>query len=126
MDGGKPTLLLIIKIIGDFKDVPGKKLIRSIKKLTIFADFEDGMKVESKLVCNSRKNSYMLSAGISSAVAMDIISNKNFILGKVSKNLHVSTDDNEVQVKVNLNENEIKELNNLVKNNYQNKKSKQL
>ncbi len=126
VNDGKATFSIIRKIIGDFKDVPGKKLIRSIKKLTISADFENGMNVESNLICNSRKNSYLLSAGISSAVAMDIISNKNFILGKVTKNLHVSTDNNEVQLKVKLNENEIKELNNLVKNNYQNKNSKQL
>ncbi len=126
VSGGRPTLSIIKTVIGDFKDIPGKKLIRSIKKLTISADFEGGLKVESNLICNSRKNSYLLSAGISSAVAMDIISNKNFILGKVTKNLHVSADNNEVQLKVKLNENEIKELNNMVKNNYQNKNSKKL
>ena len=101
-------------------------MIRSIKKITISADFENGMKVESDLICSSTKNAYLLSAGISSALAMDIISNKNYLLGKVTKNLHVSTNNDAVQLQLKLNNNEIQELNKLVKNNYKNKNSKQL
>ena len=126
VNGGKPALSIIKKVIGDLKDIPGKKLIRSVKKITLSADFGNGMKIESNLICSSRNNSYLLSAGISSAVAMDIISNKNIMLGKVTKNLHVSANDNTVQLKLNLNKSEIKELNKLVKYNYQNKNSKKL
>ncbi len=60
VNSGKSTLSIIKKVIGDFKDVPGKKLIRSIKKLTISAGFKQGMKVESNLICSSTKNAYLL------------------------------------------------------------------
>ncbi len=57
---------------------------------------------------------------------MDIISNKNYMLGQLTKNLQVSTNNDAVELKLDINNSEIKEINKLVKNNYQNKNSKQL
>ena len=122
----KTTSSVIDKIVGNSNDWPGGEIIKTIEQLTLSADLNDKVNIQSELVCESKKNAYLLTAGISSALAMGIISEKNNMLGKLTKNLSVSSNNNAVELQLELSKNEIKELNKIVKNNNQNKNLKQL
>ncbi len=120
------TASIIKKIIGGFDKIPGHEALNSINKITLSADFNNGIKIESDLICSNSKNAYLLTAGITSAIAMGIISDKNYFLGQLTKNMKVSAGSKLVELSLQLSKNEIKELNKLSKNNNQNKNSKQL
>ncbi len=122
----RTTAAVIDKIIGNTNDWPGSEVIKSIKQFTLSANLDNNINIQSELICESKKNAYLLTAGISSALAMGIISSKNNLLGKLTKNLSVSSNNNAVELQMQLSKNEIKELNNVVSNNNQNKNLKQL
>ncbi|MEO8398214.1 MAG: hypothetical protein ABI550_00210 [Ignavibacteriaceae bacterium] len=116
INDGSTARYLFNKFVGNFNELPGNKLIRAIKKVTFSAKFGEGIELETNLFCNNTKNAYLISVGISSVLAMDIISERNYLLGQLTKNLEVSRIGSLINLELKLTQKDMHKLDQLNKN----------
>jgi hypothetical protein len=108
-----------LSYVKNFFDITGKipvnRITRSIKGVTLAADFGDGLEIESNLNCSNSKNAYLLSTGIKGALAMDLLSGGDHSLGKILQKTDVEAKSSQVNLQLILDDNEVNTLKDFTK-----------
>jgi hypothetical protein len=105
-----------------FASIPLKKLfninesrqfndiIKSLKHITLSIIFSDEAEVNSVLTCSSTRNAFLFSSAIRGAIALDLFSQKNYELGEIIENINLERKNNDIVVKINLDNDDIKKV----------------
>ena len=101
-DKGINTLNYLKKLVGLNEKLPVKRLIKSVKSITLAAQFDDGIDIESNWNCRDSKNAYLLSTAIKGALAMDILSGNDYALGKILQKTEVEMESSQVTLQLEL------------------------
>ena len=86
------------------------EILSSIKSFSVSAQFNDGAEVESVLGCSNAGNAYLLAAAVEGAVAMNILSKKNYKLGKIFDKMDVNREGKLIRFQLDLEAKELDEL----------------
>jgi hypothetical protein len=89
------------------------KIKESLNYISLSAEFNEKVEIESIWECNNRGSSGLLSSAARSAIAMDLFADKEYALGEMMDKVSVTTIDRNVCFKVNLDQKDIKELKNI-------------
>jgi len=120
-DGGYASGLLQ-QLVSSYKKLPAKSLISSVKNITLAANFDEGVKIESEWGCEDTKSAYLLSAAIKGALAMDLLAGKDSALNELLQKMEVEHDQQNINFEINLNKNDLSDLKNFAKKNQLDKK----
>ncbi len=121
-DKGSYAAEIVKLVMGANKALPAKKLISSIKSITLSAKFDGDVSVESGLGCANSADAYLLSSAIKSAIAMDIIQSRNPLIGKLVERAAIKRISNKIKLNLNLSRDDIESLRILAKKNNIDKK----
>lgn len=113
---------ILQQLVSSYKKLPAKNLIRSIKNVTLAANFDDGVKIESEWGCEDAKSAYLLAAAIKGALAMDLLAGKDNALNEMLQKMEVEHDRQNINFEINLNKNDLSELKSFAKKNQLDKK----
>lgn len=121
-DDGVYASAILEQLVAVYKKLPGKNLIKNIKSVTLAANFNEGVKIESGWGCVDSKSAYLLSAAIKGALAMDLLSGKDEALNKVLQKMIVDHNQQNINFEINLNKNDLSEIKSFAKKNQLDKK----
>jgi hypothetical protein len=93
----------------DNKDFIGKDLINNINGLSFSLKLEEGMEMESKMYCKSSNDAYLISNGIRTAIAMDLIGGDKEMQAILDK-FEIEREGNIISIYINLNEVELEKF----------------
>lgn len=100
------------------------EILSSIDNFTVSAEFKSGTEIESVLGCSSAGNAYLLSSAVESAIAMNIVSSKNYRLGKLLDKMDVNREGSLIRFRLNVSDDELNDIQQLTKLEKPGKKSK--
>ncbi len=112
------------RLAGKDSKLLSPEILSSIDNFTISAKFNGGTEIESVLGCSSAGNAYLLSSAVESAIAMNIVSSKNYTLGKLLDKMDVNREGNLIRFRLNVSEGELNDIQQLTKLEKPGKKSK--
>lgn len=95
-----------------------KDALKRIRKVSLCATLDNGIKVEGVLGCWGDKSAYFIASALKSAIAMNVFSHSNYNLGKIFEKTQVSTDRRRIILTVNLNKDDIKHLQKIANENF--------
>ena len=113
---------LLQQLVSSYKKLPAKSLISSVKNITLAANFDEGVKIESEWGCEDTKSAYLLSAAIKGALAMDLLAGRDSALNELLQKMEVNHDKQNINFEINLNKNDLSELKSFAKKNQLDKK----
>lgn len=100
----------IINLLTGGKDIPVKKIISSVNEISLSAQFSDAVDINSVWGCSDVRHAYLLSTGVRSALAMDLLAGKDYALNQIMKKLEIDREAQDVHFEINLNKNDLAEL----------------
>jgi hypothetical protein len=109
-DKGAFAAGLFDRIAGKDSRLLSPEVLSSISNLTVSASFNDGVQLESALGCNTAGNAYLLTSAVEGAIALNILSKKNYKLGKIFNKMDVDREGNLIRFHISLSENELNDL----------------
>ena len=109
-DKGAFAAGLFDRLAGKDSRLLSPEVLSSISNLTVSASFNDGVQLESALGCNTAGNAYLLSSAVEGAIALNILSKKNYKLGKIFNKMDVDREGNLIRFHISLSENELNDL----------------
>ncbi len=118
---GRIAVELVQQFIGIHSGT-AKKLLKTITDVSISAEFSDKIKLQSVLGCSSKENAYLLSSAIKGALQMDLLTEKNYALGKMLRKMEVDRKNNTIDLSLKLNEEDLNKLREIAKRNNLSKK----
>jgi len=114
-DRGTYAVNYIKKIIGVDENVPVNNILKSVESVTLAAQFDEGIDIESNWNCKDSKNAYLLSTAIKGALAMDLLSGSNHSLGKILQKTEVERSNSQINFQLELKGDEINKLKDFAK-----------
>ncbi len=112
------------RLAGKDSKLLSPEILSSINNFTISAEFRSGAHIESVLGCSSAGNAYLLASAVEGAIAMNILSQKNYKLGKIFDKMDVHREGNLIRFHLNLSDDELNDIQQLTKLENPGKKSK--
>ncbi len=109
-DKGAFAAGLFDRLAGKDSRLLSPEVLSSISNLTVSASFNDGVQLESALGCNTAGNAYLLTSAVEGAIALNILSKKNYKLGKIFNKMDVDREGNLIRFNISLSENELNDL----------------
>jgi hypothetical protein len=109
------TLNYMKRLIGLDENLPVKRIMKTVKSITLSAKFDDGIDIESNWICNNSQNAYLLSTAIKGALAMDILSGNDFALGKILQKTEVERENSQVTLQLELSGDDFNKLKDIAK-----------
>jgi hypothetical protein len=109
-DKGAFAAGLFDRIAGKDSRLLSPEVLSSISNLTVSASFNDGVQLESALGCNTAGNAYLLTSAVEGAIALNILSKKNYKLGKIFNKMDVDREGNLIRFHISLSENDLNDL----------------
>ena len=106
---------LIEKVTAVHPTSSQKKLLRTVRNLSISASFGNQVKVESLWQMRSTKDAYLLSTGVKGALAMDLFSKFSYELDKIMKKLIVEQSESIIDYRITFNNNDLNTLKDFAK-----------
>ncbi len=100
------------------------EILSSIDNFTISAEYNGGTEIESVLGCSSAGNAYLLASAVNGAIAMNVLSQKNYRLGKLFEKMDVNREGKLIRFHLNLSDDELNDIQQLTKLENPGKKSK--
>jgi len=117
------------RILDSYRNIPAKRILKTIDDITLSAQFEKGIEIDLTLGCSDIKNAYLLTAAIKGALAMELwrsdgfpLSGSDFLLDGVLEKMEVERNSKKINLKINLEDDDIKHLKDIVKKNNTEKK----
>lgn len=105
----------IRKLFNFEKRIPVNKVLKSIRSVTISANFDNGLELKSGLSCSDSKNAYLLSTAIKGALAMDLLSGGDYSFGKILQRTEVERLNSQINLQLELKGDEINKLKDFAK-----------
>ncbi len=112
------------RLAGKDSKLLSPQILSSIDDFTISAEFSDGTELESVLGCSSAGNAYLLASAVKGAIAMNILSQKNYRLGKLLDKMDINREGSLIRFHLNLSGDELNDIQQLTKLENPGKKSK--
>jgi hypothetical protein len=112
------------RLAGKDSKLLSPEILSSINNFTISAEFNEGTVIESVLGCSTAGNAYLLASAVQGAIAMNILSQKNYRLGKLLEKMDVNREGNLIRFNLNLTYDELLDIQQLTKLENQGIKSK--
>lgn len=103
------------RIAGKDSKLLSPEVLSSIDNFSVSAEFSKGAEVEAALGCSSAGNAYLLAAAVEGAIAMNILSQKNYKLGKIFDKMDVNREGRLIRFHLNLSEKELGDIQQLTK-----------
>ncbi len=103
------------RIAGKNSKLLSPEILSSIDNFSVSAEFNNAANVESALGCSSAGNAYLLAAAVEGAIAMNILSQKNYKLGKIFDKMDVKREGRLIRFHLNLSEKELGDIQQLTK-----------
>ena len=114
-DRGTYAVNYVRKIIGVDENVPVNNILKSVESVTLAAQFDKGVDIESNWNCKDSKNAYLLSAAIKGALAMDLLSGSDHSLGKILQKTEVERTNTQINFQLELKGDDINKLKDFAK-----------
>ncbi len=115
IDDGPFAINYIRKLLGVNEKFPVASILKSINGVTLAAQFDDGVDIESNWNCKDSKNAYLLSTAIKGALAMDLLAGGDYSLGKILQKTEVERLNSQVNLQLELKGDDINKLKDLAK-----------
>ena len=112
------------RLVGKDSKLLSPEILSSINNFTISAEFGGGTDIESVLGCSSAGNAYLLASAVEGAIAMNILSRKNYRLGKLFDKMDVDREGDLIRFHLTLSDDELNDIQQLTKLEKPGKKSK--
>jgi hypothetical protein len=119
---GSYAAILLEKLPAVNGNTAMRDMLKSIKQVTLSAEFDDGVILESIWGCKDQKDAYLLSTAIKSALALNLLSERDYALGQLLKDLKIKRDDERVNFLLSLDHDDIQKLKNIARENNLEKK----
>jgi hypothetical protein len=103
------------RIAGKDSKLLSPEILSSINNFSVSAEFNKGAEVESALGCSSAGNAYLLASAVKGAIAMNILSQKNYKLGKIFNKMDVNREGRLIRFHLKLSEKELDDIQQLTK-----------
>ncbi|MFZ0456583.1 MAG: hypothetical protein WCE54_16355 [Ignavibacteriaceae bacterium] len=114
-DKGQYAINYIRKFFNFEQKIPVNNVLKSIKSVTLSAEFDNGLDIESRLNCSDSKNAYLLSTAIKGALAMDLLSGGDYSFGKILQKTDVERLNKQINLQLELKGDEINTLKDFAK-----------
>ncbi len=112
------------RLVGKDSKLLSPEILSSINNFTISAEFGGRTDIESVLGCSSAGNAYLLASAVEGAIAMNILSRKNYRLGKLFDKMDVDREGDLIRFHLTLSDDELNDIQQLTKLEKPGKKSK--
>ncbi len=112
------------RLAGKDSKLLSPEILSSIENFTISAEFGSGTEIESVLGCSSAGNAYLLTSAVEGAIAMNILSQKNYKLGELLNKMDVDREGTLIRFHLRLSGDELNDIQQLTKLENPGKKSK--
>jgi len=103
------------RIAGKDSKLLSPEILSSIDNFSVSAEFDDGTQIESAMGCSSAGNAYLIAAAVEGAIAMNILSHKNYRLGKIFDKMDVNREGKLIRFHLNLSGKDIDDIKQLTK-----------
>ncbi len=103
------------RIAGKDSKLLSPEILSSIDNFSVSAEFDDGAQIESAMGCSSAGNAYLIAAAVEGAIAMNILSHKNYRLGKIFDKMDVNREGKLIRFHLNLSGKDIDDIKQLTK-----------
>jgi hypothetical protein len=103
------------RIAGKDSKLLSPEILSSIDNFSVSAEFNNGAQIESALGCTSAGNAYLIAAAVEGAIAMNILSHKNYKLGKIFDKMDINREGKLIRFHLNLSDKEIDDIKQLTK-----------
>ena len=123
-DKGSFAAGIFDRVAGKDSKLLSPEILSSINDFTISAEFGRGTEIESVLGCSSAGNAYLLASAVKGAIAMNILSQKNYKLGQILDKMDVNREGNLIRFNLKLTGDELDDIQQLTKLEKPGKKSK--
>ena len=114
-DKGNYAAALFENLLNVNQDLKTRDFINSIEEISLSAEFQDGVNIESLWNCNSSKNAYLLATAIRGALAMDLFKSENNTLGKLLEKMEIERENSQINIQIDIDKSDIEEIKNLAK-----------
>lgn len=98
------------RIAGKDSKLLSPGILSSIKDFSVSAKIRGGAQIESVLGCSNAGSAYLLAAAVESAAAMNILSQKNYKLGKIFNKMYINREGKLIRFHLNINDKELDEI----------------
>ena len=114
-DNGEYAINYIRKFFNFEQKIPVNNVLKSIKNVTLSAEFDNGLDIESRLNCIDSKNAYLLSTAIKGALAIDLLSGGDYSFGRILQKTDVERLNKQINLQLELKGEEINVLKDFAK-----------
>jgi len=114
-DKGNYAAALLEKLLNVNQDLKSRDFINSIEDISLSAEFQEGVNIESLWNCNSSKNAYLLATAIRGALAMDLFKGESNALGKLLEKMEIERENSQINIQIDIDKSDIEEIKNLAK-----------
>ena len=114
-DRGTYAVNYMKKIIGVDENTPVNNILKSVKSVTLAVQFDKGIDIESNWNCKDSKNAYLLSTAIKGALAMDLLSGSDLLLGKILQKTDIERSNAQINFQLELKGDDIIKLKDFAK-----------
>ena len=114
-DKGNYAAELLEKLLSVNQEFRGRNFINSIEGISLSAEFQEGINIESHWSCSSSKDAYLLAAAIQTALSMDLFKSETSFFKKLMDKIEIDRNDSQIDFLIELNKSDIEEIKNFAK-----------